>query len=56
MDKLRETTGMNVRLAREGEKEYFAGVLRAVDKGIDVHADYAPYVRLSPGRKTGSIT
>lgn len=46
MELLRTTTGMTVRLAREGDKDYFAGVLRAVDKHIDLHADYAPYVRL----------
>ncbi|KAK2038822.1 hypothetical protein LZ31DRAFT_477883 [Colletotrichum somersetense] len=43
MDKLRSVTDMEVRLASEGNKEYFAGILRAVDRGIGVHADYAPY-------------
>lgn len=41
--RLHQTTGMPVRLARDGEKEYFAGILRAVSHGIQVHADYAPY-------------
>lgn len=44
VDKLQQATGMPVRLAREGEKEYFAGILRAVEAGMHVHADYAPYV------------
>ncbi|KAK6497319.1 hypothetical protein TWF506_004792 [Arthrobotrys conoides] len=43
IDVLHEITGMPVRLAREDEREYFAGVLRAIDRGIGVHADYAPY-------------
>jgi hypothetical protein len=44
VDKLRQTTNMKVQVAREGDDEYFVGVLRAVDRGIGVHADYAPYV------------
>ena len=44
IDQLRQTTNMKVQVAREGDHEYFAGVLRAVDRGIGVHADYAPYV------------
>lgn len=44
--KLQDATGMTVQVAREeGDKEYFAGILRAVDAGMHVHADYAPYVR-----------
>lgn len=43
-NKLRQNTGMKVQVAREGDDEYFAGILRAVDRGIGVHADYAPYV------------
>lgn len=43
--KLQQTTNMRVQLATEEDKEYFAGILRAVDRGIGVHADYAPYVR-----------
>ena len=34
---------MAVRLARESERDYFAGVIRAIDTGIQIHADYAPY-------------
>lgn len=43
---LRKATGMPVRLATEGDKEYFAGVVRALDSGIQIHADYAPFVRI----------
>lgn len=42
--KLQSMTDMKVQIASESEKEYFAGILRAVDRGIGVHADYAPYV------------
>jgi hypothetical protein len=44
---LQATTSMTVRVASENEREYFAGVLRAVDRGIGVHADFAPYVSTS---------
>ena len=47
VDSLHRVTGMPVRLAREDDKEYFAGILRAVSHGIHVHADYAPYVSSS---------
>lgn len=40
---LKQATNMPVRLAREGDREYFAGILRAVERGINIHADYAPY-------------
>jgi hypothetical protein len=40
---LQKTANMPVRLATEDDKEYFAGVLRAIDRGIGVHADFAPY-------------
>ena len=43
---LRKATGMPVRLATEGDREYFAGVIRALDSGIQIHADYAPFVRI----------
>ncbi|KAF3764030.1 hypothetical protein M406DRAFT_280107 [Cryphonectria parasitica EP155] len=42
-DSLGKTTGMPVRRAKEGEREYFAGVLRALDTGIQIHSDFAPY-------------
>lgn len=35
---------MVVRRAQEGDHEYFAGVIRAIDTGIQIHADYAPFV------------
>jgi hypothetical protein len=44
MQSLREASGMVVRRARENEQEYFAGVIRAIDTGIQIHADYAPFV------------
>lgn len=44
---LGKATGMQVRLATEGDREYFAGVIRALDSGIQIHADYAPFVRIS---------
>lgn len=44
---LRKATGMSVRLATEGDRDYFAGVVRALDSGIQIHADYAPFVRTS---------
>ncbi|KAG8161537.1 hypothetical protein KVR01_008524 [Diaporthe batatas] len=40
---LRKATGLPVRLATEGDREYFAGVVRALDSGIQIHADYAPF-------------
>lgn len=43
-DALCQATGMTVRLAKEGDREYFAGVVRAIDSGIQIHADHAPYV------------
>lgn len=46
METLRRTSGMEVRLAREREKEYFAGVIRAINTGIQIHADFAPYVSI----------
>jgi hypothetical protein len=43
--KLQETTGMMVQVAREEDgREYYAGILRAVDAGMHVHTDFAPYV------------
>ncbi|KAF9768846.1 hypothetical protein IL306_013806 [Fusarium sp. DS 682] len=40
---LHKTSGMPVRRASADEEVYFAGVLRAMDRGIGVHADFAPY-------------
>lgn len=44
IDLLHKITGMPVRRAMEGDREYFAGVVRAIDSGIQIHSDYAPYV------------
>ncbi|PVI05771.1 hypothetical protein DM02DRAFT_684176 [Periconia macrospinosa] len=42
--KLQEATGIKVMVANEENgKEYYAGILRAVDAGMHVHADFAPY-------------
>jgi hypothetical protein len=41
---LQETTGLEIRVAQEGERKYFAGLLRVVDNYIQIHPDYAPYV------------
>lgn len=44
---LREVTGLPVRIAKEDEREYFAGLLRVVgDNTVQIHPDYAPYVRV----------
>ncbi|TVY84948.1 hypothetical protein LSUE1_G002741 [Lachnellula suecica] len=53
VDRIRQTTGMKVQVASEQDSEYFAGVLRAVDRGILVHADYAPYE--AAGWKIGDV-
>ncbi|KAI0502804.1 hypothetical protein F5B22DRAFT_640628 [Xylaria bambusicola] len=42
-EKLHEITGIPVEIAQDGGREYFAGMVRASDAGIDVHADWAPY-------------
>lgn len=41
---LTEVTGLPVRVAMEGGRDYFAGMLRAMDHGVQIHADYGPYV------------
>lgn len=44
-DVLHETSGLPVRLARQGDKEYFAGILRVVEGNfIAPHADFGPFV------------
>ncbi|KAH9907585.1 hypothetical protein F4778DRAFT_546752 [Xylariomycetidae sp. FL2044] len=43
MHSLRTASGMAVRPAREEEKDYFVGVIRAIDAGIQIHADFAPF-------------
>ena len=42
---LTQATGFPVRMAQEGEREYFAGLLRVVDNTVQIHADFAPHVR-----------
>jgi hypothetical protein len=42
---LAQTSGLPVRTAMEGEREYFAGLLRTVNSTALIHADFAPYVR-----------
>ena len=46
-DTLQKLTGIPVRIAREGSKEYFAGLLRLINSSALIHADYGPYVRVS---------
>ncbi|KAI0861118.1 hypothetical protein F4860DRAFT_179136 [Xylaria cubensis] len=40
---LSKVSGMAVRPAREEERDYFVGVVRAIDAGIQIHADFAPF-------------
>lgn len=44
-DALRKASGMPVRLAKEGDRGYFAGLLRAIEteRPFLLHADYGPY-------------
>ncbi len=42
---LQDATGLETRVAREGDRDYFAGLLRVVNNYIQIHSDYAPYVR-----------
>lgn len=51
---LRTVTDLPVRLAREGNREYFAGLLRLVNSSALVHADYGPYD--APGWEIGRIS
>lgn len=46
-DLVEQTTGLCTRIAREGERNYFAGNLRVVDNSVQIHADYGPYVGFS---------
>lgn len=48
MQSLKAASGMEVRATREDEKEYFVGVVRAIDAGIQIHADFAPFVSQRP--------
>ncbi|KAL4868962.1 hypothetical protein BDV12DRAFT_168682 [Aspergillus spectabilis] len=51
---LSAVTNTPVRLAREGERSYFAGLLRLINSSALIHADYGPYD--APGWEIGSIT
>jgi hypothetical protein len=42
-----EVTGLPVRIAQEGDRKYFAGLLRMINSSALIHADFAPYVSCS---------
>ncbi|KAK3056836.1 hypothetical protein LTR09_002629 [Extremus antarcticus] len=52
--KLREICAVPVRIAREGDIEYFAGLLRLVNRAAKLHADYGPFD--APGWEIGQIS
>ncbi len=52
--KLREICAVPVRIAREGDIEYFAGLLRLVNRAAKLHADYGPFVRCNSTTTFGS--
>ena len=58
MELLSQLTDLPVRRAREAEQEYFVGILRGVQHGINVHADYAPFeaVDWSIGNIVGQLS
>lgn len=41
---LQEITGLETRIALEGDKKYFCGLLRVVDNYIQIHPDFGQYV------------
>lgn len=41
---LEQAARIPVRLATEGQREYFAGLLRVINGSTLIHSDYAPYV------------
>ncbi len=41
---LQQYTDLPVRIAREGDREYFAGLLRLINKSALLHADFGKYV------------
>ncbi|KAI0521400.1 hypothetical protein F5B22DRAFT_634765 [Xylaria bambusicola] len=51
---LQEATGLETRVAHEGDRSYFAGLIRAVNDYIQIHSDYAPYD--GAGWEIGKIT
>jgi hypothetical protein len=38
-----EVSGLPVRIAQEGDRKYFAGLLRMINSSALIHADFAPY-------------
>ncbi|KAI0014518.1 hypothetical protein F4780DRAFT_767864 [Xylariomycetidae sp. FL0641] len=58
-DLIHDVTGLPVRLAREGDREYFAGILRVVEGNfIAPHADYGPFSdqQYEIGKVVGQVT
>ncbi|CAG8071282.1 unnamed protein product [Penicillium olsonii] len=51
---LHTVTTLPVRLAREGNQEYFAGLLRLINSSALIHADYGAYD--APGWEIGCIS
>ncbi|CAG8117484.1 unnamed protein product [Penicillium olsonii] len=51
---LHTVTTLPVRLAREGNQEYFAGLLRLINSSALIHADYGAYD--APGWEIGRIS
>ncbi|RYP21340.1 hypothetical protein DL765_002241 [Monosporascus sp. GIB2] len=49
---LREASGIEVRLTHESERDYFAGVIRAINTGIQIHADFAAFTSVPPGPRS----
>lgn len=41
---LERVIGLPVRIAQEGDREYFAGLLRLINRSALLHADFGPYV------------
>ncbi|RYP35285.1 hypothetical protein DL767_003873 [Monosporascus sp. MG133] len=48
-----KAAGIPVRVATEGDRKYFAGLLRVINSPALIHSDYAPYD--APGWKIGQI-
>ncbi|KUL90576.1 hypothetical protein ZTR_00187 [Talaromyces verruculosus] len=53
-DTLERVIGLPVRIAREGEREYFAGLLRLINRSALLHADFGPYD--GPEWEIGEVT
>ncbi|KAI1342747.1 hypothetical protein F5Y15DRAFT_428705 [Xylariaceae sp. FL0016] len=50
---LEKVAGIPVRIATEGDRRYFAGLLRVINSSALIHSDYAPYD--APGWRIGQI-